>query len=106
MIYENDKIQEHTYWDIQPEESDLSFEEAKDSLESLLHDSIRLQLISDVPVGALFSGGLDSSLISVLMQNQMDKPLNTFTIKFSDDDLKRQGNVSDAHYARLLADQQ
>jgi asparagine synthase (glutamine-hydrolysing) len=106
MIYENDKIQEHTYWDIQPEESDLSFEEAKDSLESLLHDSIRLQLISDVPVGALLSGGLDSSLISVLMQNQMDKPLNTFTIKFSDDDLKRQGNVSDAHYARLLADQQ
>lgn len=106
LVYENNQVVEHSYWDIQPEESDMSLEDAMEELDALLQDSIRLQLISDVPVGALLSGGLDSSLISVLMQNQMDQPLNTFTIKFSEDDLKRQGNVSDAYYAKLLADQQ
>jgi asparagine synthase (glutamine-hydrolysing) len=106
LVFENNQIVEHSYWDIQPEESDMSLEDAMEELDTLLQDSIRLQLISDVPVGAMLSGGLDSSLISVLMQNQMDQPLNTFTIKFSEDDLKRQGNVSDAYYAKLLADQQ
>jgi len=105
LVCEKNQVREYSYWDIQPEEGDMSLEEAMEELDALLQDSIRLQLISDVPVGALLSGGLDSSLISVLMQNQMEQPLNTFTIKFSEDDLKRQGNVSDAYYAKLLANQ-
>ena len=60
-------------------------------------------MISDVPVGSLLSGGLDSSIISVLMQKNMSKPLNTFTIKFKKEDLKRQGNVDDSYYAKKLA---
>lgn len=62
-------------------------------------------MVSDVPIGSLLSGGLDSSIVSVLMQKNMAQPLNTFTIRFKKEDLKRQGNVDDSYYARKLANQ-
>jgi asparagine synthase (glutamine-hydrolysing) len=101
----NNKFTISKYWDIYPTEENITYQHAFDELDSLLNDSIKLQMISDVPVGALLSGGLDSSIISVLMQKNMSKPLNTFTIKFKEEDLKRQGNVDDAYYARKLANQ-
>lgn len=91
------------YWDIKPSEEPINEKVAFERLDELLKDSIRLQMISDVPVGALLSGGLDSSLICVMMQKLMDEPLNTFTIKFKEEDLKRQGNVDDSVYAKKLA---
>lgn len=91
------------YWDIEPQEKVLNEGDAFERLEELLLDAIKLQMVSDVPVGALLSGGLDSSLICVLMQKLLDEPLNTFTIKFKEEDLKRQGNVDDSVYAKRLA---
>ncbi|WP_428236157.1 asparagine synthase (glutamine-hydrolyzing) [Gracilimonas sp.] len=93
-----------SYWDIHPTENPISEKGALERLDELLLDSIKLQMVSDVPVGALLSGGLDSSLICVLMQKLMDEPLNTFTIKFKEEDLKRQGNVDDSVYAKRLAE--
>ena len=93
------------YWDINPTEENISYSEAFEELDYLLNDSIKLQMIADVPIGALLSGGLDSSIISVLMQKNMTQPLNTFTIKFKKEDLKRQGNVDDSFYAKKLANQ-
>ena len=93
------------YWDIHPTEENISYEQAFEELDYLLNDSIKLQMISDVPIGALLSGGLDSSIISVLMQKNMSQALNTFTIKFKKEDLKRQGNVDDSYYAKKLANQ-
>ncbi|MCR9287864.1 MAG: asparagine synthase (glutamine-hydrolyzing) [Bacteroidetes bacterium] len=92
------------YWEIKPSEDSISYEEAFEQLDYLLQDSIRLQMISDVPVGALLSGGLDSSIISALMQKNMNQPINTFTIKFNKEDLRKQGNVDDSHYAKKLAE--
>jgi asparagine synthase (glutamine-hydrolysing) len=51
-------------------------------LESLLDDSVRLQLRSDVPVGALLSGGLDSGLMVALAAKKSSRPLNTYTVSF------------------------
>jgi asparagine synthase (glutamine-hydrolysing) len=95
----------NSYWDIKPTEENVQFDDAYDELDFLLKDSIRMQMISDVPIGSLLSGGLDSSLISVLMQKNMNQPLDTFTIKFKNEDLRRQGNVDDSYYAQRVASQ-
>lgn len=54
----------------------------EDHLIDLLRDSVRLQLRSDVPVGVLLSGGLDSGLLVALAAEQSEKALNTFTVRF------------------------
>ncbi len=53
-------------------------------LEEILKNSVDAQMISDVPIGAFLSGGIDSSLISSLMQRNSSKPIQTFTIGFEE----------------------
>jgi asparagine synthase (glutamine-hydrolysing) len=60
-------------------------EEAILHLDELLNQSVNEQMVADVPVGAFLSGGIDSSLITSLMQSQSSKPIDTFTIGFSED---------------------
>ncbi|MBD5531488.1 MAG: asparagine synthase (glutamine-hydrolyzing) [Lachnospiraceae bacterium] len=74
-----------------------SRQEAADELERLLSEAIREQMISDVPIGAFLSGGIDSPLIAALMQKQSSAPVRTFTIGFDEK------KYNEAEYAKEIA---
>ena len=74
-----------------------SFEEASEELEELLRDSVRGQLVSDVPLGAYLSGGIDSSLVVSLMTELSPGSVKTFTIGFEE---KR---YDESEYAAAIA---
>ncbi|MDD9893613.1 MAG: asparagine synthase (glutamine-hydrolyzing) [Gammaproteobacteria bacterium] len=71
--------------------------QAVDALEGILTKSISKQMIADVPLGAFLSGGVDSSTVVALMQAESSRPVNTFTIGFTN------GGYDEAAHAKAVA---
>jgi len=96
------------WWDLQAEASAASAArfttepEALAALEETLHQAVAEQAIADVPLGAFLSGGVDSSLITALLQAQSSRPVRSFTIAFPDTGAAESG-FNEAPYARAVA---
>jgi asparagine synthase (glutamine-hydrolysing) len=88
LEFANGQIRLRRYWDVPTygTAEPKSDEECLDELERRLDEAVRVRLMSDVPLGALLSGGVDSSVIVALMARASAKPIKTFTIGFSHKD--------------------
>lgn len=84
IIIENGQIKINKYWDVDySSKANKSSKEFEEELRSLLEDSMRIHLRSDVPVGAYCSGGVDSSLIALLSANSSEQNRDFFHGKFT-----------------------
>ncbi|RKX94401.1 MAG: asparagine synthase (glutamine-hydrolyzing) [Spirochaetes bacterium] len=100
MLYDlrNKKCRIWRYWSI-PERDGKSYklEGLLEELEFLLEDAVRLRLISDVPLGAFLSGGVDSSLIVAMMNRVAAGSIKTFSVGFEE------GKYNELFYAKTIA---
>ena len=88
-IYEDSNWKTMRYWKLEDREHTQSFEETADDVCFLVSDAIQRQMVSDVPIGALLSGGLDSSLICAVCAERMNKngqQLKTFSVDYQNND--------------------
>jgi asparagine synthase (glutamine-hydrolysing) len=100
-IFHKSSFSIKSYWSLSSkiEETLLKDEKiAKAQLKKRLIDSIKGQVLSDVPLGTFLSGGIDSSTVTALAQHLSDKPVKTFSIGFKD------AKFNEAHHARAVAD--
>ncbi len=107
--YDGEKLKVRRYWKLRDREHTDSFAQTVETVQELVLDAIRRQMVSDVPIGTFLSGGLDSSLITAICAAEMKragKKLETFSVDYVDNDRyfvpnKFQPN-SDSHYIRLM----
>jgi asparagine synthase (glutamine-hydrolysing) len=93
------EIRTHRYW--QPDfskKTKLDEVEAGEQAISILRDAVRVRLMSEVPLGAFLSGGIDSSAVVALMSEESSTPVKTFSIGFEEQDF------SELHHARRVAE--
>jgi asparagine synthase (glutamine-hydrolysing) len=91
LVFERGTVKTDQYWDVpigRPEASGSAGPQACQSVvgrfKELLEESIRLRLMSDVPLGMFLSGGIDSSAVAAIMARLIDRPLQTFSVAFND----------------------
>src|SRR5262249_10532949 len=92
------------YWRLTPSCEVTNLDDATDTFDKLLQETVAMQMVSDVPVGLLLSGGLDSSCLLALMARKASQPVNTFTVTFARHDQKSEQMPDDGKYARTVAE--
>ena len=102
LIFEEGRVTTERYWELPLDGPDPELDRLDDAaiterFRALLQESVRLRLMSDVPLGMFLSGGIDSSAIAALMAREIDRPVDTFSVAFAD------RRFSELEYARAVA---
>jgi asparagine synthase (glutamine-hydrolysing) len=99
LTFDDGKIRVERYWKLsyKTREPVPSVNEAAEHLRELLADSVRLRLVSDVPLGVLLSGGIDSSVVTALAVRASSETVKTFSISFAE------SSFDESQYARAVA---
>ena len=101
LVFEDGKLETKKYWNLPLGERKLDgtpVEELKERLRAELAEAVKIRLISEVPLGAFLSGGIDSSVIVALMAKASAEPVKTFSIGF------KEAEFSELGYARQVAE--
>jgi asparagine synthase (glutamine-hydrolysing) len=103
LIYQNGRAQTFEYWDVDfNEDETLTESEWVERLREQIKRSAEMQMVSDVPLGAFLSGGLDSSSLVALMTEASERKLTTYTFGFKPEDLRYDILEDDVKYARVV----
>lgn len=98
LVLRDGRVEERRYWHLSfAPKLRVSLPEAAEELRSRIDQAVRLRLVSDVPIGAFLSGGLDSSTVVAYMARHSARPVKTFSIGFRDQSYDELG------YARIAA---
>lgn len=101
LVCQNGNITITKYWDLDYRHDITERKEDEYYLEKfddLLNEAVKLRLRSDVPLGAFLSGGIDSSAIVLTMAKHLDRPVETISIGFGEDE------YNELHYAKQVAE--
>lgn len=98
LLVPGGRINPTLYWDLPSPGSPIGWEETQQTLLDKLREAVKLRLISDVPLGAFLSGGVDSSAIVALMAELQNTPVTTCSIGFSEQ------TFDESDYARAMAE--
>ena len=101
LSFQDDKIKKHRYWDYRvcfDRQTKQTEDDVAQQLDALLEQAVKYRLISDVPVGAFLSGGLDSSGVTAYAKRYIPYELHTFCVGFAE------ASYNEADDARVIAD--
>ncbi len=98
LVAERGGVRVERYWRPEPAEPSTSDDEWLERVRATVAEAVRKRLVADVPLGALLSGGIDSSIVVALMAQASSQPVRTFTVGFSDE------RYDERAYARAVAE--
>src|SRR3989442_7594716 len=99
LLWRNGEIKTERYWQLDfSKKISINEEEAGERVVELLREAVRVRLMSEVPLGAFLSGGIDSSAVVALMAQESSEKVKTFSIGFEEQDF------SELHHARRVAE--